>query len=149
MRTDSDSTIQKIDHRFGEKDSIFARGAYDFRSRPDPLYFPTFQRGTTLQAYNIVLHWTRIWTPTVIQDASIAYNRSVVLQGDSRENTDFNILSELGIPNIPAKGQTNGFPAINIAGYSGLGDATNLPLIQPDEVRQFTYNLSFIRGRHT
>ena len=148
VRTDSDSTIHKIDHRFSSKDSIFARGAYDNRSRPDPEYFPGFVRGTTLKAYNIVLHWTRIWSPTIVQDASIAWNRSVILQFDPRENTDYSILNDLGIPNIPAKGRTNGIPSINIAGYSGLGDATNLPLIQPDEVRQFTYNLSAVRGRH-
>ena len=148
VRTESDSTIHKIDHRFGSKDSMFARGAYDNRSRPDPEYFPGLVRGTTLKAYNIVLHWTRIWSPTIIQDASIAWNRSVILQFDPRENTDYSIVNDLGIPNIPAKGRSNGIPFFSIAGYTGIGDATNLPLIQPDEVRQFTYNLSVIRGRH-
>jgi hypothetical protein len=148
FQTQTNSTIQKIDHRFGAKDSIFARGAYDNRLRPDPAFFANFVRTTTLKAYNITLHWTRVWSPTVIQDASISYNRSAIVQSDPRENTDFNILSTLGIPNIPAKGQTNGFPLIAIAGYSSFGDMTNDPLIQPDEVRQFTYNLSAIRSRH-
>ncbi len=89
FQTQTNSTIQKIDHRFSSKDSIFARGAYDNRLRPDPAFFPNFVRTTTLKAYNITLHWTRIWTPSIVQDASFSYNRSVIVQSDPRENTDF------------------------------------------------------------
>jgi hypothetical protein len=146
--TTTNSTIQKIDHRFSDKDSIFARGAYDNRLRPDPLYFPGFVRTTGLKAYNVTVHWTRIWTPAVIQDFQLAYNRSFIFQSDPRENTNFSILNALGIPGIPAHGQTNGFPLIAIAGYNSVGDMTNDPLIQPDEVYQLLYNLSVNRGRH-
>lgn len=148
VRTESNSTIHKLDHRFSAKDAIFARGAYDNRLRPDPEYFPGFVRTTTLKAYNVVVNWTRIWSPTVIHEMKVAYNRSFIIQSDPRENTNFSIQQELGIPDIPASGQTNGFPFIAIAGYSTLGDFTNNPLIQPDEVHQFTYNLSVIRRRH-
>ncbi|MEX2261299.1 MAG: TonB-dependent receptor [Bryobacteraceae bacterium] len=146
--TTSNSTIHRLDHRFGEKDNIFARGAYDNRDRPDPLFFPGFQRRTGLKAYNVVLGHTRIWSPTVIQESRIAYNRSFIFQADPRENTDFSILNELGIPNIPAAGQTNGFPFIAIAGYTGIGDLTNNPLIQPDEVWQAMSNLTINKPRH-
>lgn len=146
--TNSDSTINRIDHRFSDKDAFFARGAYDNRDRPDPEYFPGFFRRTGLKAYNIVAAYTRIWTPTIIQESRISYNRSFIFQADPRENTDFSILKTLGIPNIPAAGQTNGFPLIAIAGYTSLGDMTNDPLIQPDDVWQLTSNLTINHRRH-
>ena len=147
--TNSDSTIHRLDHRFGPNDLFFARGAYDNRFRPDPEFFPGFVRDTGLKAYNIVANYTRIWTPSVIQEIRASYNRSYVYQSDPRENTDFNIEQELGIPNIPASGQTNGFPWIAIAGYSPVGDMTNNPLLQPDNLYQLASNLTINRRRHT
>lgn len=146
--TTSDSTLHKIDHQFSTKDFFFARGAYDNRDRPDPEFFPGFVRRTGLKAYNMTAALTRIWSPTVVMEAQVGFNRSFIFQSDPRENTDFNIQRELGIPNIPAAGQTNGFPFINIAGYSSLGDMTNNPLIQPDQSWQYLGNLSIRRGRH-
>ena len=67
-------------------------------------------RTTGLKAYNVTAHWTRIWSPAVIQDLQVGYNRSFITQSDPRENTDFNIFNSLGIAGIPAHGQTNGFP---------------------------------------
>jgi len=147
--TDSDSTIHRLDHRFSPKDSLFARGAYDNRARPDAEFFPGFVRTTNLKAYNIATGYTRIWSPSIIQESRIGYNRSVITQADPRENTDFNIQRELGIPGIPAAGRTNGFPFIAMAGYSSLGDFTNNPLIQPDEVWQLLTNVTMTRSRHT
>ncbi|MCI0621657.1 MAG: TonB-dependent receptor [Acidobacteria bacterium] len=146
--TNSDSTIHRLDHRFSGKDSIFARGAYDNRDRPDPEFFPGFFRRSGLKAYNIVLGHTRIWSPAIIQESRLSYNRSFIFQSDPRENTDFSIEKDLGIAGIPAAGQTNGFPFIAIAGYSSLGDFTNNPLIQPDNVWQLASNLSTSKRRH-
>lgn len=154
VTTDSDSQIHKVDHRIDDNNTIFGRFAYDDRNRPDPLIMATainpegFQRVTGLKATNGTITWTRIWSPTVLQDAKMAYNRSFIFQADPRELTEFNILNELGIPNIPASGQTNGFPSIRIDNFSTIGDRTNNPLIQPDEVFQYTYNLTVNRAKH-
>ncbi len=147
--TDSDSTIHRLDHRFSTNDYIFARGAYDNRVRPDAEFFPGFVRTTTLKAYNVVIGHTRVWNPSIVQESRIAYNRSYITQSDPRENTDFNIEQELGIPGIPAEGRTNGFPYFAIAGYSPVGDFTNNPLIQPDDVWQLLTNLTMTKSRHT
>lgn len=149
VSTDSNSTIQRLDHQLTESDTIFARGAYDNRMRPDPEFFPGFVRTTGLKAYNIVLGHTRVWSPSIVQESRLAFNRSFIFQSDPRENTDFSIEKELGIPGIPASGQTNGFPFINIAGFASIGDMTNNPLIQPDQVWQLMSNLTLNRGRHT
>jgi len=149
VTTMSNSTIHRLDHRFTTRDLFFARGAYDNRDRPDPLFFPGFQRRTGLKAYNVVAGYTRIWTPSIVQETRASYNRSFIFQADPRENTDFSILNELGIPGIPAAGQTNGFPWIAIAGYSAVGDLTNNPLIQPDNLFQLASNISINRRRHT
>lgn len=146
--TISDSTIQRLDHRFSDKDSIFARGAYDNRDRPAAAFFPGFGQDTTLKAYNIVLAHTHIWTPTIIQETRFAFNRSFITQSDPRMYTNFSIQSQLGIPNIPAAGKTDGFPYIAIDGYSPFGDATNFPLIQPDQVWQLASNLTLNRRNH-
>lgn len=147
--TDSDSTIHRIDHRFSSKDMFFARGAYDNRDRPDPEFYPGFFRRTGLKAYNVVAGYTRVWTPAVIQETRASYNRSFIFQADPRENTNFSVFDTLGIPNIPAAGQTNGFPWIAVAGYSAFGDMTNNPLIQPDNLYQLASNFSINRRRHT
>ena len=112
-----DSTVSITSSR--KRTSFSRRGAYDNRARPDPEFFPGFVRNTGLKAYNIVLGHTRVWSPTVVQESRVAFNRSFIFQSDPRENTDFSIEKELGIPGIPAAGQTNGFPYFNIAGFAG------------------------------
>lgn len=149
VRTDSDSTIHRLDHQFSAKNYVFARGAYDNRARPDPEFFPGFVRKTNLAAYNVVAGYTRIWSPTIVQESRLAYNRSYITQADPRENTNFSIEKELGISGIPAVGRTNGFPFIVMAGYSAFGDFTNNPLIQPDDVWQLLTNITATRNRHT
>ena len=104
--------------------------------RPDAEFFPGFVRDTGLKAYNIVAELHAHLDPGRCSGIRASYNRSYIYQSDPRENTDFNIERELGIPNIPASGRTNGFPWIAIAGYSPVGDMTNNPLIQPDNLYQ-------------
>ena len=95
---------------------------------------PYFVMRRPRRQQNVALSYTRIISPTMLNELRVSYNRDVFKAVDDVSGTDFNIARDLGIP-----GQTNnptdtGLPSIGITGLSGLGN-TDINTIW-DESRQ-------------
>ena len=144
----ADEAIARVDQRIGNSDTIFAHYAQNVIFRPSAMLVPTFQSTTGVTAHNIAVNYNHIFTPRTLNDFQVSFNRSMVTTTDTRDNTSFNIQQALGISGIPAAGRTSGFPSIGILNYTTIGDGTGDPVIQPDEVWQFTDNLTLERARH-
>ena len=128
---------------------MFGHYAQNSIFRPAAEFIPTFFTTSTLASHNVAINYTHIFTPRTLNNFQVSFNRSWVTQVDPRTNSSsFNIQQALGIAGIPAAGRTNGFPNIAIQNFTSIGDPTNSPLLQPDQVLQLTDNLSMDRGRH-
>ncbi|MEO7145667.1 MAG: carboxypeptidase regulatory-like domain-containing protein, partial [Bryobacteraceae bacterium] len=144
----TDEAIARVDQRIGNSDTIFAHYAQNVIFKPSAELVPTFHSTTGVTAHNAAINYNHIFTPRTLNDFQVSFNRSTVTTTDTRDGTNFNIEQALGIPGIPASGKTAGFPSIGILNYTGIGDSTGDPVIQPDEVWQFTDNLTLERGAH-
>jgi hypothetical protein len=146
---DDDQVFVRIDHHFGANNQLFGRyGIQDVQLPVFPVnpheYFVT-RRPRRQQ--NATLNYTRIISPTTLNELKVSYNRDVFKTVDDVSGTDFNIARDLGIP-----GQTNlpsdtGLPSIGITGISGLGNS-DINTIW-DESRQVADHITVNRGSHS
>lgn len=95
------------------------------------------------------LSYTRILSPTMVNEFTAAWTRSIigggVAPGDQYE-------PNLGVPylNISSSDrQLTGFPLFDPLGYSLLGASAGFPSTQNQNIPQFSDNLSWIRGPHS
>ncbi|MBK9170954.1 MAG: TonB-dependent receptor [Bryobacterales bacterium] len=146
---DDNQTFVRIDHNASDRDKIFGRyGIQDVQLPSFPVNpHPFFVTRRPRRQQNATVNYTRIITPSLLNEGRISYNRDVFGTRDDVSGTDFNILRDLGIP-----GQTNtpsdtGLPSIAITGLSGLGNA-DINTIW-DESRQIGNTLSWTKGNHS
>jgi hypothetical protein len=146
------------DHSFSDKDKLFARVAFfkfDFPTIPIN-YFSTID--SRIKAGNAVLSHTHIFSPTLLNEAKIGFNRNWILRKNPRTNTDFDPES-VGLRGIRAgagAGQSRrlspletGYLPITAVGYLTMGDGDLLPDYNISETWQFVDSITWNRGVHT
>ena len=151
----NNQTTTKIDHRFGESDTISGRfsftrevlgsfGPYHDLSTYDPGANPKRPNG-----YNSVLNWTHLFNATNLLEARASYSRARVLFDTPNLFTPVDYTAQLGIqgfgPGVSDKYPS--YPAMSIAGFSGLPRGFLLNYISNNF--EYTANYTMIRGRHT
>ncbi len=146
---DDDQTFVRIDHHIGTNNRLFGRyGIQDVQLPTFPVNpHPFFVTRRPRRQQNATLNYTRVISPTVLNELRVSYNRDVFKTVDDVSGTDFNIARDLGIP-----GQTNlpsdtGLPSIGITGVSGLGNS-DINTIW-DESRQIANYITINRGSHS
>ncbi|HEU0138115.1 MAG TPA: TonB-dependent receptor [Bryobacteraceae bacterium] len=146
------------DHNIGSNDKLFARVAvfnYNFPTIPIN-YFSTIDSRIT--ARNAVLSHTHIFSPTVINEARLGFNRNWILRKNPRTNTNFDPES-VGLQGIRAgagAGQSRplspletGYVPMAISGYLTMGDGDLLPDFNVSETWQIVDSITWTRGVHT
>ena len=145
--TQNDQTGIRIDHRFGNNDTLFGR--YDRWNatlrRPESL--PTYQQSLVNYAQTVALGYTHLFTPTVILNVHYGYTNTNFGQFDDAAGqafltaTNFAQLAPTknGIPLGPQVGISNG--------YTGTSQFA-IPL-GPQYNHDGHADLSIVRGKHT
>jgi hypothetical protein len=148
LSTTTTEYAAKVDHRLSDADTMFVHYVQDYRYRPGA-GLPSFYNYTTLGAHNVAVSETHIFSPRTLNQLEVAVNRSYITQITPRFGTNFNLSQTLGIPITTQTPKSAAFPSISVQGFTGWGDPTNYPLVQPDTVIQATDNLTLVRGHHT
>jgi hypothetical protein len=151
----------RIDHEATKNDSIFVRGSFQNR---DPGSV-TFNAGNalnqlgiqdrTLRTYSVVAGWTRIISPTVVNELRGGYNYD-----DNRRQSTFNVHdvnADLGLENAPSVGADRvGFPAFSFSGGASSSRPTSISdggFNADRTVKQNAFsiadNLTWIMGGHS
>ncbi len=98
----------RIDHEAGKNDTLFLRGSYQHRN-PNGI---TFEAGnaltnlpilnTTLNTASVIGGWTKVFSPTVVNEFRTGYN----YDNSARESTFLaaDVTARLGIENAPSLG---------------------------------------------
>lgn len=145
----------RVDWRASDKDSVFFRYAGSTRQRIVPGNFGGLADGSstsawgdsTLNSYSAAIGWTRVITPSLVNDLRIGFVRNTSID----VQLSFNLAPPgdyvPGIPYNPATG--GGLPAITYANYTFLGSPDYLPKQQNPQQYQLVDTLSLIRGRHS
>jgi hypothetical protein len=139
----------KLDYRFSDKDSISGRysmGSYESISSRAvlPTSMTSGQEGPT---QSVVLNWNRMISPTIVNEARVAYSRVVIndvaIDWSGQLGLDGN--QKFGIPGGQA---IAGLSSVNLGnGLSGVG-STGVTSNTADN--KFTYynNLTWQTGKH-
>ncbi|HET9314618.1 MAG TPA: hypothetical protein VFQ51_03475, partial [Vicinamibacteria bacterium] len=153
----------RIDHEATKNDSLFLRAG--FQNRDPNNIGSNFEAGnalvnvgirdTTLRTYSVVGGWTRIFSPTVVNEFRAGYNYD--RSGRQSQYTVQDIDARLGLENPPSVGPDRvGFPSFQFSGGSSTSRPTNIGDGGVNADRTLSQNafsvsdnLSFILGSHS
>jgi hypothetical protein len=147
---DHNQYFGRVDHQFSSKDRMFVRMAAqigDFIQNAANPNFPTVQH---IQDYNVAFQHLHIFSPEVLNEFRVGFNKVNTDQVNQRTNTDFDVDS-LGIGQFRVAVDNNrkfskletGIPPLGVLG----GDPG--ARVDLNGLYQFSDNFSFLRGRHS
>ena len=146
----------RVDANLSQKDQLFGRVSYSDVPQFIPGPFTGIADGgafytgyQTASSINIALSETHSFSPTLVNEARLGFNRI----GTSRVQpyaTDLgNIPGMFGIKDVPQVPDNGGLGAISFTGLNTLGSNGYLPSLEYSSTAQFTDNLTKIHGKHT
>ena len=149
----------RIDHELSSKDSLFLRGSYQHRN-PSGIFFEAGNALTNIPIIDSVLDtgalvggWTKIISPTIVNELRIGYNYD-----SSTRQSNFvaeDVSNQVGIETAPSLVGTGryGFPSFS---FSGSNRPTNIADSGRNVDRTVTQNafsisdaVTFVRGGHS
>ena len=148
----------RVDQRFSDKNSVFARWTYNNVSTVIPSALPnvggvdpggsvSFPGIASQQAQQIAVDFTHIFSPSLVLNLKAGYtyisNVSLPL------NYGKNFGNAFGIQNANLDIFTSALSNVAVTGYAPLGDSNSLPLFDRDNIFQYGGTLTQIKGRHT
>jgi hypothetical protein len=145
----------RIDANFSEKDQFFGR--FSYVNFPEFLPGPFtgiadgggFQVGNqTANSTNLAFSETHSFSPTLINEARIGFNRIGTSRGQPFA-TQMGIPATFGIQDIPQVPLNGGLPAYTFNGLSNLGSNAFLISVEYNSTVQLTENLTKIHNQHT
>src|SRR5882757_1911606 len=150
-----DQTDVRVDHAFSDKDNIFGRFSYV----DNPEFIPgpfggiadggSFSTGNQLATtYSAALGETHLFSPTLVNEVRLGYNRLSVSRLQPNANTP-GIPAQYGIPGVSAGNSNGGLGAMSPTGLGTLGSNGYLPSIELSTNTQISDNLTRTMGRET
>jgi hypothetical protein len=145
----------RIDANISDKDQFFGRFSY--------VNFPEFLPGVfggiadgggfqvgdqTANSTNLAGSYTHSFSPTLINEARIGFNRIGTSRLQANGNT-LGIPAQYGIQDIPQVPLNGGLPTFGIQGLNNLGSSAFLVSVEYNSTVQLTENLTKIHNQHT
>ncbi len=147
----------RIDHRFRERDQVFARYSYfkDFTRPVTPLPDGSGAIGGTSAlgpqdtlAQSLVGNYVHLFSPSLANEFRFGYTRRRVDRSAlflSAPPSD-----SLGIPGIPSNGAfENELPTFSISGFQQLGPPANTASAFRTDVTELADTASIVKGHHS
>lgn len=148
----SDQYLTRIDHRFGDNDRIFGRYVIvESAWTNDPLVRVS-KFVTDYRAQNLGVGYSKIFSPTVVNDLRFGVNRIRANQLAMQTDTDFTHrdlgfdFRVVGDNNRTLTPREEGIPNISITGYSGFGSGN--VTFNVNETYEVADSITVSRGRH-
>ncbi len=138
----------RVDYNISDRDRVFGRYGIEnntlFSTQVNPN--PFFGQNQPKIQQNAVFTYTRLVSPTKLNEFSLSYNRDTWGTLDTVPQ-GFNIAQDLLIPGLNNDPYVQGVPTISITGLTGLGNTT--PTTIWDENRRLADTFSLTHGAHT
>jgi hypothetical protein len=150
LRRPDDQFDVRVDDVLSDKDRLFARYLFGNTNQLFPGNFDPFNNYQHFRGQNVVGGWTRIFSPTLINDVRIGYQRDYLdldCQGCPRKS---GLLGSFGIQNLSAPTpQAEAYPQFLFSNFAGVGDGGYFPDILNDRIEKFEDTVTKIVGKHT
>src|SRR5215471_16418410 len=145
----------RIDHRFSDRDQIFARGSNSTSGDIiNPGYFPQYAGGPifpgiyTTTGNQVVVGYTHIFSPGFLSDFRAGYSR--IDNTGVNFNQGSNFMDQIGIPGIDGYGyQWQAVGVFNITGVDQVGGTGNIPFVKATNNYQYGFHFTWLHDRHT
>jgi hypothetical protein len=111
----------RIDQRVSNKDSIFGHYLFNDTSYNWAKTFPTDGTTDDTRGQNVVVHWTHIFGPRMLNDLHAGYSRFFETEFEIREGKE-NVVHELGMVGLCEMPSCWGIPQENVTGYQFFGE---------------------------
>jgi Carboxypeptidase regulatory-like domain/TonB-dependent Receptor Plug Domain len=120
-----------------------------FNSTCGSRLLPGFGCNSGLTTQLSTLSETHVFTPTLVNVASLGFNRYEQTRLQQDHNIDF--ISNFNIPNVFLGYMQNntGLPQTAVKGFATLGGANNLPQDLITNSFQYTDRIEWVRGKHS
>jgi hypothetical protein len=147
----------RIDHNFSERNQVFARYSYFDEPRLKPGPFTGFADGggfnqgdEHIRNQGAALSYTHSFSPTLINEARVGFNREHVTRLQPFGNDTSDIPGKFGIPGILQTKGNGGLPPIIVGGLNPqLGGSEWLVSERFSSTYQITENLTKVYNTHT
>ncbi|MFZ0593794.1 MAG: TonB-dependent receptor [Bryobacteraceae bacterium] len=154
--TDVNQYDVRIDENFSEKDQLFGRYSWSH----SPSYFPppftgyadggSYSEGQqSVNTMGAALSYTHSFTPTLVNEARVGFNREHTTRSQAYANSTTNIPAQFGIQGIPQQPGNGGLPYLGLGDLSQLGSTEWLIGDRYSNTIQFTENLTKVYRSHT
>jgi len=152
VRDREDHFDVRLDHNLGPSDDLGVRYSFADRSLYEPFSGPTFAAipgfGTNVErrASNATASETHIFTPNLLNEFRLGFNRISV--GSFHENLGRDRNAEVGLPQVSTNPRDSGLSLVSITGYSAIGDESHNPQHSARTSYQILDAVSYVHGRH-
>ncbi|HEV7891959.1 MAG TPA: TonB-dependent receptor [Pyrinomonadaceae bacterium] len=152
QRDRNDSFDARVDHVLSTTSTLAFRYSFGDRALFEPFAGPTFSavpgygNDVARRAQNAMAGWTKIFGPSFVNDARVAFNR--VASGVIQENAAASVNRRVGLPDLSPNPRDAGLSFITVTGFSPLGDEFNNPQNSVTNTFQFIDTATYTRGPH-
>lgn len=152
QRDRNDTFDVRLDHLLNPNSNWVFRYSFGDRDLFEPFSGPGFSLvpgyGTDIprRSQNIMLGETHIFSPTLINEARVAFNRVAIGVFQEKFGTSTNNL--VGMPELSSNPRDFGLSFITVTGYSPLGDEANNPQRSVTNTYQILDTASYVSGKH-
>jgi len=146
----------RVDQVFSSADTAFYRFSMSQSPSTIPAPFPGLADGSgffsgvqQFNGYNIAASETHVFSPTLVNELRLGYNRLRASRFQFNYNT--NVAGQLGFPGVPySQGSDNGgLPQLTFSDASNLGSPTYLPSLEIQNTYTASDTFTLIRGGQT
>jgi hypothetical protein len=155
----------RIDWNWNENNQVFGRFSRQDTVTTRPSTFPnvtvpglstpvslgnedTFAGDSTLLAYNAVASWIHTFTPTLILEAKMGFNRFNLDFRQEGATAGAQLGEKLGVRNSNQGPQSDGIPIVSPSGYFGIGQTRSLPIVRIENTFNPRADLTKLQGKH-
>lgn len=145
--TSTDQTGIRVDHKFGDNDTVFGRYNRSNATLLRPEGLPTYDQSLVNYGQTVALGYTHLFSPSVVFNVRYGWTNTNFGQFDAPSGQAF--ISAINFDQIaPAKNGLALGPNLGISnGYTGIGQFA-IPL-GPQYNNDGHVDLSVVRGKHT
>ena len=143
----------RLDHAFRQSDTFFARYSFVDDNLFDPFAgsagdssIPGYGIQVPSRAQNVALGETHIFTPALLNDLRLAFNR--VSNGDYQQGQGTSVNRQLGLPELSTNLRDWGLTLTSVNGFSPIGDDPTTPEHGTTNTYQIADSATWVRGRH-
>jgi hypothetical protein len=150
-RTD-DQYDARLDFNVSKSDLVFGRYILGTSTQFFPGTFDPFNSAQTFRGHNLVGGWTHIFSPTLINDFRIGYQKNYLRYSCRGCPRAAGTIASLGINNLTAvRPDLEEYPNFTFSNFASLGDGFPgyYPDILPDALMKYADTLTKIKGRHS